>query len=218
MESGQSVIVRARDRATMPAKPLIVAAMNPCPCGYQGQSRRICRCSVDQVQRYRGRVSGPLMDRFDLHIALPPLSVGEIEHAEPGETSASVRERVAAARLRRLERECAGAGAHESQRRNGLPRLAAELEPSALRFLHRSMQQLELSLRAYAKVLCVARTIADLEGSARVQVPHVAEAVQYRLFDREATRRRVTPRPASRRDPDAAVAAAQPGGSEPAAS
>jgi magnesium chelatase family protein len=205
MESGISVIVRARDRATMPAKPLIVAAMNPCPCGYQGQSRRVCRCSQEQVQRYRGRVSGPLMDRFDLHVALPPLSMRELEHAEPGETSAAVRARVTACRLRKRDRELEAAAHCQTDRRSPLLRLAGELEPSALRFLHRSMQQLELSLRAYAKVLRVSRTIADLEASALVQVPHVAEAVQYRLFDREATRTRAR----------SLQADAQLGGSEP---
>jgi magnesium chelatase family protein len=105
MESGTAVIVRARDRAQMPAKPLIVAAMNPCPCGYQGQARRICRCTPDQVQRYRGRVSGPLMDRFDLQISLPPLSVSELEDAAPGDDTDTVRARVGAAREYRRTRE-----------------------------------------------------------------------------------------------------------------
>ncbi len=187
MESGLAVIVRARDRASMPAKPLIVAAMNPCPCGYQGQSRRVCRCSPDQVQRYRSRVSGPLMDRFDLHVALPPLSVREIEHAHQGDDSAAVQARVNAAQLRRQERELRDERDGAAERRAPLLRLAAELEPGALRFLHRGMQQLELSLRAYSKVLRVSRTIADLDASARVQTPHVAEAIQYRLFDREAS-------------------------------
>jgi magnesium chelatase family protein len=177
----------------MPAKPLIVAAMNPCPCGYQGQSRRVCRCTPEQVHRYRARVSGPLMDRFDLHVALPPLAVHEIEDAEPGDDSATVQARVVGSRLRRQERERAER-ACEPERRSPLLRLAAELEPAALRFLHRGMLQLELSLRAYAKVLRVSRTIADLEASERVRVPHVAEAIQYRLFDREASRQNA-PRP-----------------------
>lgn len=187
MESGVAMIVRARERVAMPAKPLIVAAMNPCPCGYQGQVRRVCRCSIDQIRRYRARISGPLMDRFDLHVALPPVSVREIERAQPGEHTASVQARVIAARERRRARtRLAEAG----PARSPLLALASELESSALRFLHRSMQQLELSLRAYAKVLKVSRTIADLEGSDGVCVPHVAEAIQYRLFDREASQTR----------------------------
>jgi magnesium chelatase family protein len=126
------------------------------------------------------------MDRFDLQVALPPLSVREIERAEAGEETAMVQARVVTARRRstarvqRRERQ-------QPARRSPLLRLAAELEPGALRFLHRGMQQLQLSLRAYAKVLRVSRTIADLEGSDSVLVPHVAEALQYRLFDREAS-------------------------------
>jgi magnesium chelatase family protein len=160
--------------------------MNPCPCGYQGQSRRVCRCSLDQIQRYRARVSGPLMDRFDLQVALPPLSVAEIERGDAGEESSAVQARVVDARARRWLRERARSGRAPNQR-SLLIELAAELEPAALRFLHRGMQQLALSLRAYAKVLRVSRTIADLEGVDRVQVPQVAEAIQYRLFDREAS-------------------------------
>jgi magnesium chelatase family protein len=185
MESGQAVIVRARERACMPAKPLIVAAMNPCPCGYQGHPRRICRCSIDQVQRYRTRISGPLLDRFDLHVALPPLSAREVEAAAAGEASAAVRQRVCVARTRAAERERWRALHPSLSGKAPLARLAAELEPEALRFLHRGMVTLELSLRAYAKVLKVSRTIADLAGSERVQLPHIAEAIQYRAFDRE---------------------------------
>jgi magnesium chelatase family protein len=188
MESGVAVIVRARDRACMPAKPLVVAAMNPCVCGYQGHSRRICRCSQDQVQRYRARVSGPLMDRFDLHVALPPISVQEVQDAVTGDDTASVRARVVAARERMTAREAA-ANALGGDRGTPLTRLASELESGALRLLHTSMVQLDLSLRAYAKVLKISRTIADLEGSERVRTAHVAEAIQYRLFDREASRK-----------------------------
>jgi magnesium chelatase family protein len=189
MESGLAVIARARDRACMPAKPLIVAAMNPCPCGYRDHPRRICRCTLDQVQRYRARVSGPLLDRFDLHVALPPLSVRDVEDAEPGEDSATVQQRVNAAHARAAERVRRRARLERDQR-PPLLRLAAELEPRALQFLHRSMTQLQLSLRAYAKVLKVSRTIADLEGSESAQLSHVAEAIQYRLFDREASQAR----------------------------
>lgn len=189
MESGVALIMRARDRACMPAKPLVVAAMNPCVCGYQGHARRLCRCSPDQVQRYRSRISGPLLDRFDLHIALPPLSVQEVEDAAPGEDTSDVRARVVTARERSRARDVRRHTATGAHRPPTLSEMAAELESGALRLLHRSMLHLELSLRAYAKVLKVSRTIADLEDSERVCMPHVAEAIQYRLFDREATRR-----------------------------
>jgi magnesium chelatase family protein len=185
MESGRAVIVRARDRACMPASPLVVSAMNPCPCGYQGHMRRVCRCSADQVQRYRARISGPLLDRFDLHVVLPPPSLHEIEHGDAGDDSASVRARVTAAREHRLRRE--GAMRIDAAGLPPLLRASRELEPGALQVLHRAMLQLQLSLRAYAKVLAVSRTIADLAGSDRVHAPHVAEALHYRFFDREQT-------------------------------
>jgi magnesium chelatase family protein len=159
--------------------------MNPCPCGYRGHPRRICRCSADQIGRYRARISGPLLDRFDLHVALPPASVREIERSEPGEDSCSVRKRVTAARLRRAER-LQRAARTPRDARTPLQQLSAELDPAALRLLHRGVTRLQLSLRAYAKVLAVARTIADLDASPAVCMPHVAEALHYRLFDREA--------------------------------
>jgi magnesium chelatase family protein len=182
MESGQAVIARARERVTLPASPLIVAAMNPCACGYFGHKRRVCRCSPEHVQRYRSRISGPLLDRFDLHVWLPAISMREIEAARAGEPSAVVRERVTAAREHRRARL---SRAGQTTRAPSLAALARELEPGALAFLHRTLAQLELSLRAYGKVLKVARTIADLDASDAVRVPHVAEAVQLRVLDRE---------------------------------
>jgi magnesium chelatase family protein len=172
-------VVRTRDRAVMPARPLIVAAMNPCPCGYAGSKRRVCRCSADTVKRYLGRVSGPLLDRFDLHVSLPAVPVRALRSLPNGEPSGVVRERVVVARQRQSARR-AGRGKPLQ-----LDDLTAELEPDALRFLHRTLAQLELSLRAYGKVLKVSRTIADLDGSDFVRIPHVAEAVQYRVLDRE---------------------------------
>jgi magnesium chelatase family protein len=175
MESGLAVVVRARERVIMPARPLLVAAMNPCPCGYAGDPRRVCRCSFDQAQRYRARVSGPVIDRFDLHAQLPPVSVEALANARNNETSAAVRARVAKARACTAARNL----------QHGDLSLERQLDEAAKRLLWQSIDGLGLSLRAYHKVLRVSRTIADLAGSDAVRSPHVAEAVQYRLLDRD---------------------------------
>jgi magnesium chelatase family protein len=179
MESGVATIVRARQRVSMPARPLLVAAMNPCPCGYSGEPKRICRCSRDQVLRYRSRISGPVVDRFDLHVRLPAVPATVLENRVLGEASAQVRERVEQARACAAERE--------RPRVEPTPDLdrSRDLEFSARQLLIRSLEVLGLSLRAYAKILRVARTIADLGGSTPVQSRHVAEAIQYRLLDRD---------------------------------
>jgi len=185
MESGVAVIVRARQRVSMPARPLLVAAMNPCPCGYSGDSKRICRCSLEQSQRYRARVSGPVVDRFDMHVQLPPVRADALQRSgTEGDTSASVRARVAEARARVAERQ-----RHAGLTRVAQPSLTADLEDNARRLLVRSIDALGLSLRAYAKVLKVARTIAHLAGSDPITARHVGEAIQYRLLDRDPSAR-----------------------------
>jgi magnesium chelatase family protein len=172
MESGLAVITRAHERVTWPAQPLVVAAMNPCPCGYADDNTRVCCCSLDRVERYRARISGPLLDRFDMHIALRSVESRTLREGDPGESSADVRARVAAARLR------LGARALSAEQ------LARESEPDALLLLDRAVDSLGLSVRAYVKALRVARTIAKLAESARIAAEHMAEAIQYRLLDR----------------------------------
>ncbi|MDH5675306.1 MAG: YifB family Mg chelatase-like AAA ATPase [Myxococcales bacterium] len=184
MEAGLAEVVRVRDRAVMPANPLIVAAMNPCPCGYHGHKKRICRCGPDRIDSYRARISGPLLDRFDLHVALPAIDVEQLECREPLEDSVQVRARVIAARDYAGLRVASERKKHGADRRTPQQRLADALEPEARSLLHRAMQKLQLSLRAYDKVLRVSRTLADLEQSEIVRPDHVAEAVQYRLLDR----------------------------------
>jgi len=136
------------------------------------------------VRRYVGRVSGPLLDRFDLHVWLPTVSVRALRSLPLGESTDVVRERARVVRRRQLER------LQRRPRPMQLDELAAELEPDALRFLHRTLAQLELSLRAYGKVLKISRTIADLDHSDAVRIPHVAEAVQYRVLDRDPEQQR----------------------------
>lgn len=186
LEDGFITICRARARATFPARPLVVAAVNPCPCGLHGERSRRCTCPPDRVRAYRARLSGPLLDRIDLQVVLPPVDVAHLQGAERGEPSAAMRERVIAARAVQAAR----AG------ELGLARTNADLVPRDLervatpdaagaRLLGAAVERLGLSARAYGKVLRVARTIADLDGSTAVSARHVAEAVHARLLDRD---------------------------------
>lgn len=184
MESGMASIARARERVSMPARPLVVAAMNPCPCGYAGDATRLCTCTSSRVEQYRSRVSGPLLDRFDLHVALPPVRLAEVGEAKPGESSFVVRARVAAARARA---EARGDGIEIGKPPNPsrvLSRDLASLEPEARRLLDLAGERLGLSMRGFSRALRVARTIATLAASDRIAAEHVAEAIQYRLLDR----------------------------------
>ena len=181
LESGHVVISRAARQTTFPAGFQLIAAMNPCPCGYLGDGSPRCRCSPEQVQRYRGKLSGPLLDRIDLHIEVPALPASALRDAKPGEASAVVRERVLQARARQQARQgCTN--------RTLSP---AELDCHCVmgekeaRLLEQAMQRLRLSARAYHRVLRVARTIADLAGSESLQTAHLTEAITFRLLDRQ---------------------------------
>ncbi len=185
MESGLAVVVRARERVTMPAQPIVVAAMNPCPCGYSGDPKRACRCTFQQVERYRGRVSGPMIDRFDIHVQLPPVPVQSLEQMSGNETSATVRARVGEARRCALERERERERLVEQARPRSALGLLKHVEAPGRALLVRSIDALGLSLRAFSKVLRVSRTVADLAGSDAIRSDHVAEAIQYRLLDRD---------------------------------
>ncbi len=176
MESGLAVVARIHERVQLPARPLVIAAMNPCPCGYADDARRLCMCTPDRVERYRGRLSGPLLDRFDMHVALKPVEARMLREGAGGERSEVVRARVEAAR------EFARARANGKGER--LEMISERTDTEALRLLERAVDALGLSVRAYTKVLRVGRTIADLAQSARVEEAHVAEAIQYRLLDR----------------------------------
>jgi len=176
LESGTITISRAAHRAEFPARFQLVAAMNPCPCGYLGSNLRACRCSPDQVSRYQGKLSGPLLDRIDLHVEVGALAAEELINTPPGETTASIRERVAAARERAMARQ-----GNANQALNGKAiDEQCKLDDAAARFLNTAAARLGWSGRSIHRCLKVARTIADLAGAAKVQVTHVAEAVQYR--------------------------------------
>ncbi|MBS0558042.1 MAG: YifB family Mg chelatase-like AAA ATPase [Proteobacteria bacterium] len=177
LESGHIAISRAARQAEFPAAFQLVAAMNPCPCGYAGDPSGRCVCTPEAIRRYRARVSGPLLDRIDLQIAVPRVPLAELGDAAPGgETSAVVRARVVAARERQLQR----AGRANSRLSNREIQRDCALTSTDRSLLERALDKLGLSARAYHRVLRVARTIADLDGAERVATAHLTEAIQYR--------------------------------------
>ncbi|RRD56238.1 ATP-binding protein [Comamonadaceae bacterium OH2545_COT-014] len=176
LESGHITISRAAQRAEFPARFQLVAAMNPCPCGYLGSTQRACRCTPDQVARYQGKLSGPLLDRIDLHVEVAALPAAELLAAPPGEPSAAVRQRCTAARERALARQ----GVPNQQLAGQPLQDHLHLTTGAAAFIQRAAERLAWSARATHRALKVARTIADLAASDAVDTPHVAEAVQYR--------------------------------------
>ena len=179
LEEGLVRVTRAAGSRSFPARFLLVAAMNPCPCGYRGDPRKACACSDHDVARYRRKVSGPLLDRIDLHVEVPALPSSDLTAAGEPETSARVRERVVAARARQAERT------GDARLTNAaLPparlKATASLQAEAAALLAKAMDRLGLSARAHQRVVRVARTIADLEGSRGTTPAHVAEALRYR--------------------------------------
>lgn len=184
LEEGSVTVVRARAALAFPARFALIAAMNPCPCGHLGDSRHACRCPLPAVERYRARISGPLLDRIDLHVEVPALSVRELRGGE-GEPSATVAERVAAARARQRGRFPAGHPApHNASLDARGVRHCCPLGDDARRLVEAAFERLGLSARAFHRVLKVARTIADLAGLESLAAPHLAEAIQFRSLDR----------------------------------
>lgn len=184
LEDGTVVVVRASGCAEFPARFLLAAAMNPCPCGWLGSAVRDCRCTPPMIERYRGRISGPLLDRIDLHVMVPAVGAADLTRAEPGETSAQVRERVAACRQAQAQRNSRlGTTWNAHLKPRDLPAVCS-LTPRARQALNQALERLQLSARAHDRILKVARTLADLAGVEVIDRPHVAEAVGYRTLDR----------------------------------
>lgn len=186
LETGNITISRVHRQATFPARFQLIAAMNPCPCGYLGDSSGRCHCTAEQIQRYRARISGPLLDRIDMHIEVPRVSHEVLRHGRPDgeESSGQIRLRVIAAR----ERAMARAGKSNAALSTRQIKAFCQLSEQGDRLLEQAMDKLGLSHRGYHRILKVARTIADMEGSDKIEVKHLTEAIAYRKLDRSRPR------------------------------
>ncbi len=183
LESGRITISRAAHQAEFPANFQLITAMNPCPCGYLGDSSGRCQCNPQQISRYRSRISGPLLDRIDLHIEVPNLPRSELRQDDNRETSMQVSQRVVSTRNRQLQRS----GKPNSRLTNREIEQFCQLTEADERLLDRAMEQLGLSARAWYRILKVARTIADLSASETIQTVHLTEAITYRRLERKGS-------------------------------
>jgi magnesium chelatase family protein len=183
LEDGEVTVNRSLIAVRYPARVMLVASMNPCPCGYLGDPKHSCRCTLQQVEGYRGRISGPLLDRLDIHVDVPAVTYDELRGIEPGEDSATIRERVETARARQRAR-LEGAGLWcNAQMDARLLRAHCDVDAEGHRLLERVVDKLGMSARAHSRILKVARTIADLADADRIGSAHVAEAIRYRKLD-----------------------------------
>lgn len=176
LESKQIVISRANSQVTFPADFQLVVAMNPCPCGYQFDKTGRCQCRPEQIRRYQEKLSGPLLDRIDLHVTVPTLPASDLQSTKAGESSANVRERVVKAYQRQLDRQ----GKLNSELNPAELDVVAKLDETQAKMLAIAQQKMNLSARGYHRVLRVARTIADLAGSENIQTAHLTESLSYR--------------------------------------
>ncbi len=187
LEDGSVTISRAKTTTQFPADVMLVAALNPCPCGYRGDPRRQCQCTTPQVERYMSKISGPLLDRIDLHLDVPAVPFRELSASRAGTSSSQMREAVLAARERQAARFAGVAGTAPRSNARMTTRQIREhcrLEPGAAELLRAAVADLGLSARAHDKVLRVARTVADLDAAADIGCSHISEAINYRLLDR----------------------------------
>lgn len=186
LEDGYVTISRAAGTLTFPSNFMLIAAMNPCPCGYYGDVKRECRCSPPQIEKYRQRISGPLLDRIDLHVEVPLVEYRELASEVSGETSGVVRQRVEAARV--LQRERFGSNKNitcNATMPSKVMREHCRVDATASGYLEHAMTELNFSARAHDRILKVARTVADLAGVEAIGAEHVLEAIQYRTLDRK---------------------------------
>lgn len=185
LEDGEITISRAHGSAKFPAKFMLVASMNPCPCGYYGDQSHQCICTPNQISRYINKISGPLLDRFDIHIEVPALSFNQLTNNQKSESSAEIRKRVNSVRAIQVERY-KGEGIYcNAQLSSKQIRKYCALDNEQTKIMKAAFDSLKLSARAYDRILKVARTIADLDNSDKIQSHHLAEAIQYRTMDRQ---------------------------------
>jgi len=185
LEDGSATIARTAGTLTFPARFMLVAAMNPCPCGYAGDAKRACRCNEAAIRNYRARVSGPLLDRIDLHVEVPAVPYDELSRQAPGESSATIRERVLAVRAVQARRYAGLPGVRcNADLPSRLLHEVCPLEPAAEQTLRLAMDELAFTARAYTRILRVARTLADMDGAETIARAHLFEALQYRALDR----------------------------------
>ena len=190
MEDRVVTISRAKFTVDYPAGFMLIAAMNPCPCGYFNHPDKECSCGSNNVQRYLNKVSGPLLDRIDLHVEVTPVNYDELANDVPKEGSEDIRKRVIAARLIQVNRfketEVGMTSIHSNAEMSSRDiKIYCQLDTGSAEILKKAMNNLGLSARAYDRILKVSRTIADLDNSANVESRHIAEAIQYRSLDRE---------------------------------
>ncbi len=186
LEDGVVTISRAASSVTFPCNFMLVAAMNPCPCGYFGDSQRECRCSQRQILKYRNKISGPLLDRIDIHIEVPSMAYNELVALDAGEPSVDIRERATEARQRQRDRFNEDGHVHcNAEMGEKQVQKHCRLQEDAQELLKMAISELHFSARAYNRILKVSRTIADLEGSEQIETHHITEAIQYRTLDRQ---------------------------------
>jgi magnesium chelatase family protein len=188
LEDGKVTIARAAQTLTFPSRMMLIAAMNPCPCGHSGSAAQACSCSEIDIQRYRARVSGPLMDRIDIHVTVPAVRYRDLSPTREGETSQALGEWVRRARARQIARFSRVRGTHcNAQMTPRQIRRFCEVDPESSALLQNVIDRVGMSARAYDRILKVARTIADLEESEAILSRHVSEAISYRTLDRKRT-------------------------------
>jgi magnesium chelatase family protein len=184
LEDGKVTIARALTSLTYPARFMLIAAMNPCPCGFYSDPQQECTCTLPQIQRYKAKISGPLLDRIDIHVEIPPVRFRDLTTEHPGESSTQIKKRVEKARVIQQER-FRGKKIHcNAQMVTRHIKKYCQIDESSQRLLERAMEKLGLSARAYTRILKVSRTIADLEEEEHIQPHHISEAIQYRSLDR----------------------------------